>query len=211
MQRGILGITCRSLDAQLAKEFDIKGTTTGVYVDNVEEGSTGADLGLTKKDIIVGINNATIHTLPELQERLSTLRPGDPITVRYYHDGKLVPRSATLKDSHGKASVTIRNEYALLGAKLEPLTDAEKKKLNVRAGLKVVDLEKGSLLAAEGVKKGAILLTVNDMPLRTEQDLKKAYQAVLNDDSAEQVLWITGLQPNSQRKFYCAIPLTKDE
>lgn len=211
VQRGILGITCRSLDAQLAKEFDIKGTTTGVYVDNVEEGSTGADLGLTKKDIIVGINNATIHTLPELQERLSTLRPGDPITVRYYHDGKLVTRSATLKDSHGKASVTIRNEYALLGAKLEPLTDAEKKKLNVRAGLKVVDLEKGSLLAAEGVKKGAILLTVNDMPLRTEQDLKKAYQAVLNDDSAEQVLWITGLQPNSQRKFYCAIPLTKDE
>ena len=61
------------------------------------------------------------------------------------------------------------------------------------------------------MKKGAILLTVNDMPLRTEQDLKKAYQAVLNDDSAEQVLWITGLQPNSQRKFYCAIPLTKDE
>lgn len=211
VQRGILGISCRQLDAQLAKELNIKGTTAGVVVAEVEEGSTGADIGLEKNDVIVGINNATIHTFPELQERLSTLRPGDPITVRFYHDNKIVTRSATLKDSHGKASVTIRNEYSLFGAKFEPLTDTEKKKLNVRSGIKVVDIEKGSLLAAEGIKKGAIILSVNDMPIRTEADFKKAYHAILNDDNAEQVMWITGLQPDSKRKFYCAVPLTKED
>lgn len=210
VQRGMLGIACRQLDAALAKELDITATTNGVVVAEVEEGSTGADLGLQKNDVIVGINNASIHTFPELQERLSTLRPGDAVTVKYYHNNKLVTRSATLKDSHGKATVTVRNEYEVLGAKFEPLTDAEKKKLNVTYGIKITEVKAGSLLAQQGVKKGAVILTVNEMPIRSEQDFKNAYRAILNDENSEQVMWITGLQPNSQKKFYCAVPLTKD-
>lgn len=210
VQRGMLGISCRALDAALAKELGITATSNGVVVAEVEEGGTGADLGLQKNDVIVGIDNAVIHSFPELQERLSTLRPGDPITVKYYHNNKLVTRSATLKDSHGKASVTVRNEYEVLGGTFVALTDAEKKKLNVSYGIKLTEVKGGSLLAQQGVKKGAVILTVNEMPMRTEQDFKKAYRAILNDEDSEQVMWITGLQPNSQKKFYIAIPLAKE-
>lgn len=210
VQRGMLGISCRALDAALAKELGITATSNGVVVAEVEEGGTGADLGLQKNDVIVGIDNAVIHSFPELQERLSTLRPGDPITVKYYHNNKLVTRSATLKDSHGKASVTVRNEYEVLGGTFAALTDAEKKKLNVSYGIKLTEVKGGSLLAQQGVKKGAVILTVNEMPMRTEQDFKKAYRAILNDEDSEQVMWITGLQPNSQKKFYVSIPLAKE-
>lgn len=211
VQRGMLGITCRQLDSALAKELGVKATTSGVVVAEVEEGSTGADLGLAKNDVIVGINDAVIHTFPDLQERLSTLRPGDPITVKYYHDNKLVTRSATLKDSHGKASLTVRTDYSVLGAEFEPLTEAEMKKLNVKYGLKVKDIKAGSVLANEGVRKGAVILTVNEIPMRTELDFRKAYQSILNDDSSEPVMWLVGLQPNSQKKFYCAIPLATEQ
>lgn len=211
VQRGVLGITFRALDAALAKELKITATTNGVVVMEVEEGSTGSDLGLEQNDVIVGVNNTPIHTFPELQERLSTLRPGDPITVKYYHNNKLVTRSATLKDSHGKASVTVHREYSMLGAKFEPLTDAEKKTYNVRHGIKITEVEKGSLLAAEGIKKGDIILTVNDMPVNSEQDFRKAYLSIINDDESEPVMWITGLKESTKRKFYCAVALPKED
>lgn len=210
VQRGMLGITCRQLDAALAKELGITATSNGVVVAEVEEGSTGADLDLKKNDVIVGINDVAIHTFPELQERLSTLRPGDPITVKFYHDNKLQTRSATLKDSKGKTGVTVRNEYAQLGVKLETLSADELKKLNITYGVKVISVEPGSLLAKENLKKGSVILTVNDRPIRSEQDFHKAYQSILNDEDAEPVMWITGLQPNSQKKFYCAVALTKE-
>lgn len=211
VQRGMLGITCKALNAALAKELGITATHSGIVVDEVEEGSTGADLGLEKNDVIVGINDVAINTFPELQERLSTLRPGDPITVKYYHNNKLVTRSATLKDSKGKTSITVRTEFDVLGAKFEPLTDAEKKKFNVQYGIKVTEIKVGSVLAEEGVRKGSVILTVNEMPMRTEQDFKKAYRAILDDEDNEPVMWLVGLQPSSTRKFYCAIPLATEK
>lgn len=208
VQRAVLGIACRQLDAQLARELGITTTNSGVVVMEVEPGGAGAELGLEKNDVIVDINSTPIHTFPELQEKLSTLRPGDKVTVKYYHDNKLKEKTATLKNSQGTTDVTVRQEYTVLGARFEPLSQQERQQLGINYGIRVKSVESGSPLAKAGVKKGSVILTVNEIPARTENDFKKAYDAIVNDANQEPVMWITGLQPgDGNKKFYCAIPL----
>ena len=86
VQRAMLGCTITELDSKLAKEKGITVTKSGLMVMEVTDRSTAKEIGLQSGDVIVGINDAEIHTFPELQEQLNKFRPGDQISVTYIRD-----------------------------------------------------------------------------------------------------------------------------
>ncbi len=208
VQRGVLGISVRQLDSALAKELKITATHSGVVVMDVEQGSTGDDLGLKENDVIVGINNTKITSFPELQEKLSTLRPGDKITVQFYRNNKLKSATATLKDSRGKVTVTPKIDYTSLGAAYAPLTDKQKEEYDLNYGLSVVTIDKNSPMAKAGIKKGFVIVSVNDIPMHSLDDMEQAYDYIKKDDSQEPVLWIVGYNTETKKTFYCAVPIS---
>ena len=84
----------------------------------------------------------------------------------------------------------------LLGIKVRPITDSQKKQLEINYGLEVLKVSGGPMKEA-GVPKGFILQKVNDKSMYTFDDL----QEVVNDagKSKDQMLIIKGVYPTGKR------------
>lgn len=87
VQRAVLGIGIREIDARLAREKNL-GTLQGVYVTEVYPNSSAEEAGLVPGDIILGVNHQEISSISQLQEKLAILRPGDSIDLEYLRGNK---------------------------------------------------------------------------------------------------------------------------
>jgi putative serine protease PepD len=85
--RGTLGITAQTAASK-------SGKPAGVAVIGVAGGSTAADAGVRKGDIIVGINNHDVASLQQLESRLSDLTPGLTVTIRYTRGSSTVHKGS---------------------------------------------------------------------------------------------------------------------
>jgi putative serine protease PepD len=85
--RGTLGITAQTAASK-------SGNPAGIAVLAVASGSTAADAGVRKGDVIVGINNHDVASLQQLESRLSELKPGTMVTIRYTKGSKAVHRGS---------------------------------------------------------------------------------------------------------------------
>ena len=84
----------------------------------------------------------------------------------------------------------------VLGADFRPITDSQKKQLEINYGLEVVKVSGGKMKEA-GVPKGFIIQRVNDQPMRTFDDLQNAVKEANN--SKDQMLVIRGIFPTGKK------------
>lgn len=201
VQRGMLGVTVTQLDSKIAKEKGITATMNGVLVMSVEDRSTGKELGLQVNDVIVSVNNVTIHTFADLQEQLSKLRPGDKVTVSYYRDNKLETRTATLRNAQGNTEITKKEDFSSLGCAFMKVGDELKQKLGITSGVQVKGIQNGRMRDA-GVKDGFIILTINDEKVTSADDVERIYNKVMKSDSSDKVLILSGISTNGKKNYY---------
>ena len=87
----------------------------------------------------------------------------------------------------------------LLGAAFRPITDELKEQLNLNYGLEVTGVREGKMKEA-GIRRGFIILKVNDMPMRSVEDMETALKEASR--SSEPVLFITGKFPSGRVGYY---------
>ncbi len=206
VQRAILGVTVRELDSKLAKENDITATKTGLLVESVTARSTAKELGLQSGDVITAINNVNVKNRAELVEQLNKFRPGERITLTYYRDNKKMTSTATLRNNQGSTEITKPGEFSELGAAFMKLSDKEKEELGIRSGVKVAGLQKGAFRDA-GVKDGFVITEINGKAVNSSDDVEYLYNKVMKDEDADKVMLLSGIYPNSGRKYYYAVNL----
>jgi S1-C subfamily serine protease len=88
VRRALLGVNIADVDSDLANSLGLP-SVAGVLVRGVTSGSSAEEAGLKAWDVIVSINGQPTTTVPELQEQIARLRPGDVVSVEYYRDGEL--------------------------------------------------------------------------------------------------------------------------
>ena len=97
VQRAVLGIGIREINASLAEDLDL-ATLKGVLITEVYPNSSAEDAGLMSGDVIVGINKEEVISISHLQERLAILRPGDKVDLVYFRgDKKMNTKEVKLK------------------------------------------------------------------------------------------------------------------
>jgi hypothetical protein len=69
-------------------------------------------------------------------------------------------------------------------------------------------LEKTSILAQAGVKKGLIIIKMNNQPVRTISDLQNIVKDINNASAKDNGLFITGVYPDGEVAYY-AIDMSK--
>lgn len=205
---GIQGINANDYYDKMkeeGKEVDL-GTMEGIYIDNVEDGSAGAEAGLQKGDVITAVDGKKLKKMAELQEYLANKRPGDKITITYLRNKKSKTATLTLKNQQGNTDVVKHADLDVLGGNFREISDSEKRQLNINNGLVVMRINNGALKDA-GINKGFIIQKVNDIPMTTISDLQKAVREA--STSKEPVLYIQGIYPTG-KKAYFAVPLQND-
>jgi putative serine protease PepD len=77
--------------------------TEGAEVQEVSDGSTAADAGITKGDIITKVDDQLITSADSLVATIRSYRPGDDVTITYTRDGDTKTTKLTL-DSDASTS-----------------------------------------------------------------------------------------------------------
>ena len=204
VQRAVLGIrgndVSRYIDSEQEQGHEVDlGTTTGVYVAEVESGSTAEDLGLQKGDVVTAIDGRDVTKMAELQEILSQHRPGDKVKVTWLHSKKAHSETVVLRNAQGNTEVMEEMDIDVLGAQLKPLSAERLRDLALPYGLEVAAVKKG-MMSEAGVQKGVIILKVNDNPMRSVEDFEEAVRQA--NQSRERVLWMRAVTPSGRRMSY---------
>ena len=176
VQRGVLGITIRSVDGNLAKEKDLK-INTGVYVDSLLENSAAGLAGITKGDVIFEVESKKIRTSSELQEMVARHRPGDEIKMLINRNGKEMGLKVTLQDRDGGKTFAEKEHQemlSVLGADFKNLDKKIARKLDINGGVKVEKLYAGKLRKYTDMREGFIITKVDGQKITVVDELVKA-------------------------------------
>jgi Do/DeqQ family serine protease len=96
--RGFLGINITTVTPGLAKERKL-GTTTGVYVADVQPKGPAANAGLKADDVITAINGTTMKSGDVLRNTIALTRPGTTVALEVTHPDR---STTTLKAKLGE-------------------------------------------------------------------------------------------------------------
>jgi Do/DeqQ family serine protease len=207
VQRAVLGIAFEELTPQKAKEKEITIVNDGIYVGEVVDRSAAKEGGIQAGDVITGINDTPIHNTAQLQETLNKFRPGDKITIKYVRNNKTQTTSVTLKNNQGDTKVTKSNDYTVLGCAFKALSAEQLRQYQISSGVQVTGLKDGKFKQA-GIKEGFIILDINNMRVRNQDDVETIYNTIMKSGDSDKVMFITGIYPTG-RKVYYAVDLTE--
>lgn len=194
VQRGFIGVSIRDVDAEFAKEKELR-TLQGVYVNGLTEDGAAESAGIREGDVIVAINGAPVKSSPELQEQVGRYRPGDRIQVSVIRKGEEKLFAVTLRNKEGTTAVKRNETASLLGATLENAPDVELEKLRITSGVKVKELRPGKLKNA-GLKDGFIITAIDNKPVNSPTEVMTYLE------NKQGGVLIEGIYPNGMKAFY---------
>ena len=201
VQRAVLGIRCGELNPTIAKEHNITATNSGLVVGSVEDGSGAKEAGLKEYDVIIAIDKSPTNNMAQLQEIIARHRPGETVTLTIIRDNKSIECPVTLRNSRGDTQVTVAGTVASLGCVFKQLSPEDLKNINRRSGVKVEKVQDGKFKKA-GIREGFIIFDINNMPVNSASDVEKVYDAIVQSDEYDHVMFITGMYPGARKQYY---------
>ncbi len=204
VQKGILGITIRTLNASLANEHELD-LNTGVYVDSLLEKSAAGKAGVKAGDVIVEINSKKVKSASELQGEIAQFSPGDKVNLKINRRGKEKDISVSLTNSFGEAASMSEEDVEiikLLGVNIEELSKDRLKELEIDKGLQIKKIQSGKIEQQTQMKEGFILTHVDGKKIKSKEELLNILK-----DKEEGGVMLEGKYENIPGKFYYAFGL----
>ena len=93
-----LGVSAATINKELKKEYDLD-SDSGVYVVEVQNGSSAELAGIKPGDIITKVNNSEIKAFEDLRKVLNFSKIGETINIIILRDNKYKTFSVKLKQS----------------------------------------------------------------------------------------------------------------
>jgi len=200
VQRALLGVQIREVDATLASEKKLN-TLNGVYVEGLSESSSAAVAGIKPGDIITRINGVAVNTSSQLQEQVARFRPGDRIKVGYLRGSAAGTAEAILRNATGTTGVVREEAVAASlkyeGATLSMVPAREQAKLGIEGGAKISGI-KGSNFRESGMADGFIITRIDKNTVTKPADVK----TYLDQARENQGALVEGLYPDGRKAYY---------
>lgn len=175
VQRGMLGVSIRTMDSNLAKEKDVD-FASGVWVEQVGEESAADKAGIEAGDIILKVNGIETHTSPRLQEIVAGKRPGDEVMLLINRNGKEKEFKVTLMNSEGGFGIIKKEKkevFNVLGADFETLNKDLSKKLDLDGGVQVSKVYPGKIKSETQMREGFIITHIDGKRIKNVDDMAK--------------------------------------
>ena len=204
VQRAVLGIAGTNITSAATEKYDLK-VSQGALVMEVADRSSAKQAGLTEGDVITSIDGHSISTMSDLQEAISTHKPGDKIRMSVDRKGKAMTIDLVLKNSEGNTDAVTRIDESSIGAAFLELSDKEMSNLGISYGVKVVGVDRDGKFFRAGIRKGDVILAVNNLRVSKKDDVEKVVSDVVKS-SSDKVLFVKLLNTNG-RINYVAVDL----
>ena len=202
VQRAVLGVLIQ--DPQYAPEEAKEKLKVfeGAYVGGFAERSSAKEAGIEEGDVVVAVNGVKIKSSSALQEQISKYRPGDKVELTVNRNGDTKKFTVELRNAQGSTKVVKAGDSTeVMGGAFKTLSKEQKRQLGVSYGIEVTGLTNGKLKDA-GIKKGFIIMIVNNQRISSPDDLEKIVEDILQGRSEDQGLFIKGFYPNGRTRYY---------
>jgi Do/DeqQ family serine protease len=164
IRRGVLGVSGRSVNAEIAKAMELE-TNQGGFVEQVMPKSAADEAGIRAGDVITKINGKTVTTFSELRGKIGSIGAGKTVDITVIRrDGKEKVFSVKLKQAETANILASDIHPALQGAELNNNADSQ--------GIEISNVEKNSNAAYIGLKAGDMITGVNRHPIKNIAELR---------------------------------------
>lgn len=179
VQRGFLGVEINDLTPSLARGAGYN-SMNGVYIYKVNEKSAADESGMKQGDVITGIDNLKVKNKAELLEQIGRKKPGDIVALEFFRAGKRLESKMTLKNKSNTTTLMAPDKFdgnldafKKIGiVDVRPLTAQEARKLGVK-GIKVVSIDKGSVIDRSNMEIGFVVTHINDKKIESVENAVK--------------------------------------
>ncbi len=180
VQRGRLGVQIDQVSKEVAESLGLS-KAQGALVRGVEQGSPAEKAGLEPGDIILKFEGKSIDKSSDLPRLVGNTKPGTRSAMQVWRRGgmrevQIVVGEFEAEKPEKKAAIE-KPQSALaakvLGLTVSELTDAQKKELKLRGGVRVDAVAEPATRA--GIQEGDVILAIANV----ETPHVKAFEALL--------------------------------
>lgn len=178
VDHGFLGVTLQSIDYNLAQAFELK-KVEGALVTSVKKGSPADKAGLQTEDIILKYNDRPVEKAASLRNAVYMMQPGSQVNLTLIRQGQTVQVPlvvGTQPAEETKVAAVETTHPSKLGIVIEDLTPEIAQALGYTndKGVVVTKVQSGSAAAFVGLKKGALISSVNRKKVETKEQFYSA-------------------------------------
>ena len=167
--RGRIGVSIDQVTKEVADAIGL-GKPAGALVRSVEAGGPAEKAGVEPGDIITKFEGKTIERSSDLPRTVTQIKPGTKATMQVYRRGAYRDLSVTVVEFEPERTASRsggREEPAkpapaasAIGLVVADLTEAQKRDLKVRGGVRVESAEGAA--ARAGIREGDVLLSIDN-------------------------------------------------
>ncbi|MFB5747085.1 serine endoprotease DegP [Cedecea sp. S5-13] len=166
VRRGELGILGTELNSELAKAMKVDAQR-GAFVSQVMPNSSAAKAGIKAGDVITSLNNKPISSFAALRAEVGSMPVGSKISLGLLRDGKPVTVSLELQQSTQNQVDAATIFTGIDGAEMSNRGGKDQK------GVQVTSVKPNTPAARIGLKKGDIIVGVNQQAVNNIAELRK--------------------------------------
>jgi serine protease Do len=180
--RGRIGVQIDQVTKDVAEAIGL-GKTEGALVRGVEAGSPSEKAGIEPGDVITRFDGKPVEKPSDLPRLVGDTKPGTKSTVTVFRRGNLQDLSVTIAElepdkpakgasNRGEPSAKAPAAAKSMGFTLSDLTDAQKKELKLKGGVRV-DAATGAAARA-GLREGDVILSVGNTEVASVKEFEAA-------------------------------------
>ena len=165
-----MGVQISDLHGNLDKLYK---NSQGALLIDVNENTPAQKAGLKRGDLIIKINERIIKNASDLKNYIGMLEPDVDITVEYERDKKIHTTKLRLESQE---RIDDDKEELLSGLSLIPLNDNTRYQYRIPhtiEGVLVKEVEENSEADNQGIRKGDIIVQVENYKIDSIDTLKK--------------------------------------
>ena len=181
VSRGRIGVQIDQVTKEIAESIGL-GKPQGAFVRGVEVGSPAEKAGVEAGDIITKFEGKMIEKSIDLPRLVGSVKPGSKATLTVFRRGASkdisvvvaeiepdkVARKTPEREEKPKASTIAQ----ALGLMVSDLTDAQKKEMKIKGGVKVDAATEVS--ARAGLREGDVIVAIANMEIASVKEFDAA-------------------------------------
>ena len=190
--RGRIGVQIDQVNKEVAEAIGL-GRPQGALVRGVESGAPADKAGIEAGDIILKFDGKPIEKSSDLPRLVGNTKPGSRATVTVFRRGsqrelsvtvaELEPDRSTRRAQAPESRAPSGAQVQTLGLTVSELTDAIKRELKVRGGVRVEAADGAG--ARAGLREGDVIVAVGTVDVNSVREFE---QAVARADKSKPIV-----------------------
>jgi serine protease Do len=180
VSRGRIGVQIDQVTKEVAESIGL-GKPQGALIRGVEEGSPAEKAGIEAGDIITKFDGKVIDKASDLPRLVGNTKPGTRVGLTVFRRGASKDLSITVAEVQPEKAVAqkapeSKGTTVPLGLVVSDLSDAQKRELRVRGGVRIESA--GEAAARAGLREGDVVLAVANTEVLGVRDFEQAMARV---------------------------------